>query len=458
MRKKHRRVLIGASVVVVVLGAIYIISLTKAQARLSRAYAALEADGRPMQAAEVIPASIAEAENAAPLFVAAAHPLKEQASGIRDLLDRLQTLSSRFLGGSIKPEDLEELKGYLAQDMVTSSLKLFEQGLQRPACRFLRDYDQGLLGDLREPEDVRSQTRWWSREVNDIRSLLWIRWAQARLQAGDESINGAWDRVFTQFRLVKALEPDPCFRNQLDRCSMARRGCTLIQNLCLTDPPDEQPYQQLQSLLADLDDVTPLLRGLDGERLFRGEWLFKLPMDELYETLRPSRLLGRGSEASARLSFARLKFKPSLVADHAAYLEAIHKSAQIIQAPYDPNSPHWLPDLADGSKLACMLLPFGDTGKRWHCSMMATAHITRAGLALLQYKQAHGAYPAGLDALDLEDLVDPFSEKPLLYRAEGESFSVYSVGENLQDNKGKPWQRGHQEYDDIAWHFPPLSM
>jgi hypothetical protein len=101
--------------------------------------------------------------------------------------------------------------------------------------------------------------------------------------------------------------------------------------------------------------------------------------------------------------------------------------------------------------------PMVDDAKRWQCGIAAHAHITRAGLALLKYKQVHGAYPASLDALDLEGLTDPFSQKPLFYHAEGENFSIYSVGENQQDNQGKPWERKHEEYDDIAWHFPPLS-
>ena len=60
-------------------------------------------------------------------------------------------------------------------------------------------------------------------------------------------------------------------------------------------------------------------------------------------------------------------------------------------------------------------------------------------------------------ALGLEGLTDPYSQKPLHYRAQGEAFFIYSVGENQQDNQGKARDRKHKEYDDIAWHFPPLS-
>jgi hypothetical protein len=444
MRKKHKKVLICVGVVVVVLGTIYAIALIKAQARLRRAYAALEADGRPMLAAELIPPPIPDAKNAAPLFMAAARPLKAQASGIRDLLDRLQTLSRRSIDGDMDQEDLDEFKGYLAQDMVKASLKLFEQGLQRPKCRFNRDYDQGLLVDLHE--------------AREMRSLLHIRRAKNRLEAENGEPDGSWDRVFLQFRLADVLRSDPVFWSQITRYSMARTGCSFIQGLCSTDPPDAQAYQRLQQILMGLDDDAPLLRALDGERLLKGEWLFNLPMDKLYEALQRDKLFGGGPSVFSRILFSYVKFKPRLVADHAAYLEAMHMGTQILRAPYDPNADQGYRDLAGKSLLTSQMRPMAGYGKRWHCGIAAHARITRAGLAVLQHRQTHGVYPASLDILGLKGLTDPFSQKPLIYLVQGENFSIYSVGENRQDNQGKPRQRKHKEYDDIAWHFPPLSM
>ncbi len=65
--------------------------------------------------------------------------LKEQTLGIKDLLDRLQTFARRIVDGSIDQEELGLFKGYMEQDVVKNSLQLFEQGLQRPRCRFNRD-------------------------------------------------------------------------------------------------------------------------------------------------------------------------------------------------------------------------------------------------------------------------------------------------------------------------------
>lgn len=443
MRKGHKRLLMAVVMVVLLLVVLYAGALVKAQARLRRAYAALEADGGPMQASEVIPGPIPDEENAGPLFVAAARPLKEQAVGLRDLLGRLEDFSIKYVEGNIDPEDLTLLQDYLGQEVLQDSLELFEEGLQYAGCRFDRHYDRGLWGDLNEARDMRSLLRIWR--------------AKIRLEAGDAYAEGAWDRVLMQFRLAQALRDDPVLWSQITRHSMASKGCRTIQKLCSTNPPDEKTYQHLQQTLLAMDDVTPMLCALDGERLLRGERLFNLPMGDLYETLLEEEFMYGIRGFSSRVLFAYVKFKPRLVADHATYLEVMHRGAQILQEPFNPDARDEFRDLSAKSMLTREFVPWVDYGKRRFCGMAVHARITRAGLTALKYKQEHGAYPATLDMLGLERLSDPFSGEPLRYYAEGEAFSIYSVGENQQDNQGKPRDRKHKEWDDIAWHFPPLS-
>jgi hypothetical protein len=54
----------------------------------------------------------------------------------------------------------------------------------------------------------------------------------------------------------------------------------------------------------------------------------------------------------------------------------------------------------------------------------------------LQHKQAHGVFPEDLSTLGLQDLDDPFSGRPLLYRSEGAGFIIYSVGFDQKDDGG----------------------
>ena len=78
--------------------------------------------------------------------------------------------------------------------------------------------------------------------------------------------------------------------------------------------------------------------------------------------------------------------------------------------------------------------------------------LARAGqvaVALKQYKQARGEYPADLAALAPDYLqnipADPFTGSPPIYRREGDGFVVYSVGADGRDDGGE-WA-GRQKKD-----------
>jgi len=64
--------------------------------------------------------------------------------------------------------------------------------------------------------------------------------------------------------------------------------------------------------------------------------------------------------------------------------------------------------------------------------------VSVAGVEVLIYHQQHGRLPESLEVLAREglDLVDFFTEKPLVYRPEGTSYAVYSVGRDLKDDGG----------------------
>jgi hypothetical protein len=68
--------------------------------------------------------------------------------------------------------------------------------------------------------------------------------------------------------------------------------------------------------------------------------------------------------------------------------------------------------------------------------------LLRAALALQEYRQAHGRFPASLERLAPDVLpripIDPFSGRPLLYRVKAGGAILYSVGENGKDDGGDP--------------------
>ena len=459
MRGKSKKILIGIIVLLAVLGVTYAVTLARSKAALRTAYAALEQDGRPMDAGAVLPPEVPEAQNAAVFYRRAAAMLRAQTAGDENLLERLVFLSRSFFSESAKPDkiarqkrDVAELKRLIERDIVASSLAVLEQGTQCPACRLDRH-------DHNVPDRDRPA-------VTDLRSLATILAAKVRLEAEGERPRRAWDLALTQLRLADALRDDAVSHSQWDRRGMINGSCRTIQTLCERALPDESHCRAAEGLLHDLDDVDPLVRALDADRLLIGEWLFGLPTDELYKTLRGEAFAIKDAspETVHRLEFRMATFRPRFIADHAAYLQLMRESVQLLQGPFVPREAesrreidelprrHWLT-----GKLAPMSGPMKDS----YCHMAANVRITRAGLALLAYRQAHGAFPPTLETLGLAGLVDPFTEKPLLYRAEGDGFVVYSVGEDLNDNGGAPRRRRERsdsqptspEYD-LLWRFP----
>ena len=81
MHRRSKRILTGFGIVIVALAATYAILLIRSTAKLRQAYAALAADGRPVQSAEILPPKVADADNAAVLYQSAILALKGEPAG-----------------------------------------------------------------------------------------------------------------------------------------------------------------------------------------------------------------------------------------------------------------------------------------------------------------------------------------------------------------------------------------
>jgi len=470
MRGKSKKILVGVAIIIVALGVTYALAMARSTARLRGAYATLKRDGRPMRAIDIVPPEVPDAQNAAPLYRKAALLLKEQsAPKNKHLLEYLAGLASSSMRDTFEPEKRAELDELMAQEVVISALATLDEALQRPACRFDHDYDNGLYKDVLASKAMHHLAR---RDTDvfapgDLRPLARIWGARACLEAEAGRTSQAWEMVQAQFRFAEALRREPVSSAHFPRFSTIGGLCRVIRRLCEIAPPDESDYQGIEALLKDQVDIAPLVYALDAERLLRGEWLFNLPQDQLYEALQRDDLFPSpdgAPEILSRFDFRVATFRPRFVADHAAYLQMMRRCVQLLEGPYFQfdSKPHQeFENLAGQCRLARKLAPMLQFEKEFHCDMVAKVHLTRAGLALLRYRQAHGAFPDSLDALDVEGLIDPFVDEPLHYRTEDAGFVVYSVGDDQNDNGGTPRQRRTTsdpryktpEYD-LLWRFP----
>jgi hypothetical protein len=105
-----------------------------------------------------------------------------------------------------------------------------------------------------------------------------------------------------------------------------------------------------------------------------------------------------------------------------------------------------------------IFLPPADrfTELSWRSKAATDALITT--LAILRYKTDKGKLPDKLDLLVskgyLKQLpMDPYSDKPLVYKKTGDNFTLYSLGADFDDNSGIPGNggQGQKGGDMLFW-------
>jgi hypothetical protein len=444
MQRKSKRILTGLGLFVVALAVIYAILLVHATGELRRAYAALAAEGRPMRTAEIVPAKIPDSDNAAVLYRRAILMLKSQSVGDKSVFDCLT--APPLLGQRNAARQAEEEA--ISHDVVAKALALIEEGTRRPACQFDRN-----LGD--SPSLVLA-----NQQMTEVEELPRIIAARVGWEIRAGRWDKAWDVQLLDLKFVDSLRWDLLFTSQESRLVKIWAMCSAIRDLYKSAPLDASRYRALEGLLQGFDNTDPLVRAIDAERLLIGEPVFNLPRSELERVLRGKDTPGGPLKGIQRLSLTMTTFKPRLVADHAAYLNLARRRVQLLQGPYRaPEEIRAFLHSSSWNTLTHRLARDAGNDTEWYWRAVTDLHLTRAGLALLQYKQAHGTFPETLAALGVEGLTDPYTGKSLLYRPAGEGFVVYSVGQDRQDNGGVPrakWEdtrRRHDPYDEV-WRFP----
>ena len=452
MRKRTVKILKGIAIAVVVLGVLYAIAVAVSSAKLRKAYADLEKAGRPMKATDVIPKAVPDDENAALLYESAILLLKAQPAsrGLgqpaeqENLLNYMGGLSGTFLTESLEADKLAELEQLLELDVIYNALSIIEQGTQRRSCRLDHDYTAGVNMLLPNLSELSELTRIFA--------------AKACIEAAAGRPDAAWKLVQTQLRFADALRNEPILISQLVRFAMIRTACETIQKLCEAAPPNAEQYRSVESLLSDYEDREPIILALDGERLLLGEWAFHALRNGSVKDV----TTGTGDESGLGEVLLSLyaAFKPLLLADHAAYVRIMGELTQSAQQPYSPNEASAIDRKIEqtGSRLhvvTSMLIPAIGRVKELYRELIARIHITRAGLAVLQDKKARDAFPQTLESLNLKDVGDPFSDGPLLYRANPNGFIIYSVGPDQKDNGGSPKEKKEKKETnwDIVWFY-----
>jgi len=264
--------------------------------------------------------------------------------------------------------------------------------------------------------------------------------ATARQYAAEGNYEAAWHTAIANLRFADARK-----NVRWPSYPIARLAMSSIRAIAAVAPPSDQQNEEITSLLKSFDDYTQLVNR-DWPLYDSSVWdkSFAEIHGRSVGYLRYGLRVGLGEPEL--LVFLHDHCPVLRIRDHAIYLRTKRAIAEIETNPKSLNDAIILArqvinDVPGYCITTRYLIRSGSQLRDLpqlvaHMTAMAAARLTRAGLAALQYRREKGSYPADLQAINLNNLLDPFTGKPLIYHATAKGFTVYSVGENSIDDGG----------------------
>jgi hypothetical protein len=473
MKKRTVAILKWAGLAAIVLAVIYTALYIQASHALKNEYAALKAVGRPL-VWPLIDTSypLPSTENSAGLYDAAvqlllsepAIPLAsysapnawddERASvlGLAGLLWQLGRVASKTIEVPPYQAGNAQLQTLFQNPVVSEALALLERAYAKRGYTLPVEYSREA--DAYYPPQL-------DKRRFQFCALAIIQCAIARRQAAEGNYEDAWGTAIAGLRFSNALKDDLIYRPV-----QARLALSGIRAVAIRNAPSDTRYEEIARILAGFEDSTPLVRSLDAERLLFEDRVWK----QSFFNLRREFHVG---QQESRFLIWLYELCPALgLRDHAAYLKITRILAENAAKPGLPDDSVVLTQkLMKDVPRYCLKtrnLYTSDPAilKKTnpmipHMTMIAAARVTQTGLAALRYHNEKRAYPPDLQSVNLNNLIDPFTGKPLIYHSTASGFTVYSVGENGIDDGGAKSDKAEHilgliipgirkvEYDDI---------
>ena len=245
--------------------------------------------------------------------------------------------------------------------------------------------------------------------------------------------------------VARALDEEPVSIGQLVRIActaVAAKSCERV--LAWTDPSDDLAGVQ-EAFRREA--AAPVARwGLRGERA---------NFDVLMTNLSAGQLGGVQAEFGAHVGgqLGAFVIRPRWTADHAAGLRAFNRLlAELDQPPHARPARQGLKQPGDGRTptMTTLLLPAVDkvlTACQRHEATMRCAEVA---VACERHRRQTGKFPGSLAEVPANLLAavpaDPFDGRPLRLKRTPDGLAVYSVGQDLKDDDGRP---GHPDGDVV---------
>lgn len=382
----------------------------------AEALAAAKRDGIPIDRAFLNPPMPPPEQNAAPLYVQLTKLLKEKP------LTEAQIAPDRYGIGNalLTKQQADKIRKALRerQDVV----ELIHQAASRP--QFVIHRDRSVHPALVTAEEfpdyarIRNCARWLSAESA---LLLYDGKPLEAVKAQEMGLTVA--RHVTGRSVISYL-----VGLAVDSISLA--GMSRILYEAGNDPAVAQAVREAIERSHPVLHPEEVLRYEVPDSLQTLEEIRKLPLKELPDVF-------EGEDITPPKFADRAAFERYVDANGITFLRLIRRSIEAMKKPY-PQAIKALKAIdaeienrreQPEYQIVWLVMTMHGTGIANHtATIRAATAVLRTGAAVLAYKGKHGSYPATLKETMTEVPSDPYSEKSLGYRVDGNRFIVYSVG------------------------------
>ena len=413
-------------------------------AHLAREKASARQEGIPLTAAELQKPLPPPSRKTAPLYVKLTKLLHDKPLGLPKYAEGMDAFHS------YTPAQVAAVRRTLAarQDVIM----LVHQAADRPQCVFVRDWAKGA--DLMFPE------------YQPMREAARLLKTESYLLARDGRFQEAVTDQARGFRVAEHAASDSVLIAYL--VGIANDAITLsgMQSILALAGPNPAVDDAVQQIVQTRHSRFSLHDALAGETGF-----FCADFERMHKAEKNGieAVIVAGGLSDTRASQVRLtpdqqkRLHDLIDAWEADYLARILPAVSVSQQPQaarhaifatvdqqteqDADSPGGITHL-----MTDIFMPTLSKMDQQDPRTRAREAITSAAAALLGERAKTGAYPAILPP----GFVDPFTDKPLLYKREGTGFVVYSAGPTGHFDGGGPGQKVPGQ--ESVFRYPSVPM
>jgi hypothetical protein len=389
-------------------------------------------------ALSVAPARIPDRENAALVYQQAFEAMGPEESWSKGWDQKWD----KWLEGETTDFDAQEpkLREFLKQQ--TSALVLLRQAAREPGCYFDRDYGRPSV-DMLLPE------------LSHLRTAARLLALDARCKAANGDFRRALEDVQAMFAMAEHVSSEPILISLLVSISVERMAIDALQSVFTSGKASAEELAVL-----NVDAGFRYSRCL--ERAFRMEEAFELSICCQMGVVWDNRMLypGTGGGVRGAASVYRVFM---LSEDVAALRGAMLKLRGLAALPYyqaKNDLERFGEELKghSGGFLARLLMPALFKCAEAAAEGDARHRVVLVALAMSRYRAANDHFPDKLEDLTPDWITavprDPFDGKPIRLKRTDAGLIVYSIGPDITDNGGTPFD-SKKRIGDVTFTLSP---